>query len=102
MEHFTDRLNRLMNTSQVPGTTRSYSQADLVREMERKGHPLSRSYASKLCNGEQDNPSGSVIAALAAVFDVPVAYFFDEEVAAKVDAELDRRLEVTSVETIRV
>lgn len=50
---------------------------------------ISGAYAWQLRHGVRDNPSMRLLRGLADFFGVPAAYFFDEEVAAKVDVQLE-------------
>ena len=49
---------------------------------------LSQSYIWQLRNGVKDNPTVRHLQGLANFFDVPVAYFFDDDVSHRVDEQL--------------
>ena len=53
------------------------------------GPTISSTYIWQLRTGKRDNPTKKHLEALAAYFRVPVAYFFDDEAAERIDAELD-------------
>jgi transcriptional regulator with XRE-family HTH domain len=56
---------------------------------ERGGPTISATYVWQLRKGLRDNPTKNHIEALAGFFGVPPAYFFDEDTAAQIDAELE-------------
>ncbi|HSA49267.1 MAG TPA: helix-turn-helix domain-containing protein [Yinghuangia sp.] len=78
---FADKLNHLFETARrgAPGPRTNTECVDALRSAE---HPhakaLSASLIAKLRSGEKHNPTKSTIEALATVFGVPAAYFFDE------------------------
>ena len=61
--------------------------ADAIRD--RGGPTISATYLWQLRKGIRDNPTKKHLEALAGFFGVPPAYFFDEDVSERVDAELD-------------
>ena len=50
---------------------------------------MSASYLWLLRTGVRDNPSRKHLEAIAAFFNVPVNYFFDDAVVAEIDADLE-------------
>jgi transcriptional regulator with XRE-family HTH domain len=84
---FADRLNHLFRIV-VPSGGGPYSTDEVARVITAGGVPISSSYIWLLRNGQRNNPTLRHISALAKFFGVPPAYFFDDEVAATVDAEL--------------
>lgn len=48
----------------------------------------SAAYLSQLRTGKRDNPSARHLAAIAGLFRVPMEYFFDEDLAARIDADM--------------
>jgi transcriptional regulator with XRE-family HTH domain len=67
-----------------------YSYDHVARTIEERGGPtISASYLWQLRKGSRDNPTKKHLEALADFFGVPPAYFFDDETAARIDAELD-------------
>ncbi|MFB9905661.1 helix-turn-helix domain-containing protein [Allokutzneria oryzae] len=59
--------------------------ADAIRA---GGVTISATYLWQLRRGVRDNPTKRHLEALAGFFGVPVAYFFDDGVAERIDAEL--------------
>jgi transcriptional regulator with XRE-family HTH domain len=55
---------------------------------ERGGATISATYVWQLRKGLRDNPTKRHLEALSEFFGVPPAYFLDDEVATRVDAEL--------------
>jgi len=51
-------------------------------------HGVSDGYLSQLRNGKKNNPSARNLAAIAALFGVPLAYFFDAQTAKRIDDDL--------------
>lgn len=67
-----------------------YSYDHVAKAIEEGGGPtISASYLWQLRKGSRDNPTKKHLEALADFFGVPPAYFFDDETAARIDAELD-------------
>jgi transcriptional regulator with XRE-family HTH domain len=56
---------------------------------QRDGEKLTAAYLSQLRSGQRANPTKGVLEALAWFFGVSPAYFFDDEVAGRIEAELE-------------
>jgi transcriptional regulator with XRE-family HTH domain len=54
-----------------------------------QGIPISHTYIWQLRTGRRNNPTVAHLTALAQFFGVPVAYFLDDAVAAKIDDQLE-------------
>ncbi len=66
-----------------------YSFEDVAEALREAGGPtISATYIWQLRKGLRDNPTKRHLEALAGFFGVPPAYFFDEEAAERIDAEL--------------
>lgn len=85
-----DRISRLFSTVHPPDRG-PYSNREVAEAInERYGEKrIDRSYIWMLRTGQRDNPTKKHLEALAEFFDVPVAYFFDDDAADRIDAELD-------------
>jgi transcriptional regulator with XRE-family HTH domain len=83
-----EKLDRLFSTLHAPdgGELTFEEVADGIRR--RGGPTVSATYIWQLRKGLRDNPTKKHVEALAAFFGVPPAYFFDDEAAARIDAEL--------------
>ena len=83
------KLNQLFAT--VPAPTRSglYSNDAAAHLLEERGVSVSGVHISHLRSGRRDNPSARLLAALADLFGVPLAYFFDSSTEEQVNAELE-------------
>ena len=83
-----EQLDRLFGTLRAPGRAR-YSYRAVADAIQAHGGPtLSASYLWQLHKGLKDNPTKRQLEGLAAFFGVPPDYFFDDEAAARLDAEL--------------
>lgn len=70
-------------------TGQSMSNARIATGLTEQGRPVSASFIGYLRDGKRDNPTMRVLQGLAEFFEVPVAYFFDDEVAAGLDSQLE-------------
>jgi transcriptional regulator with XRE-family HTH domain len=85
---FAERLDLLIRTVRPAGRG-EYTYEELSAAISSRGGPtISGSYIWQLRTGKKDNPTKKHIEALASFFGVPPAYFFDGELADKVDAQL--------------
>lgn len=67
-----------------------YSFEEVAEAIRARGGPtISGTYLWQLRKGLKDNPTKKHLEALAGFFGVSPAYFFDDEVAARIEAELD-------------
>ena len=67
-----------------------YTHEQVASAIEEAGGPtISATYLWQLRKGLRDNPTKRHLEALSSFFGVPPSYFFDEETAAQVDAELE-------------
>ncbi len=82
------RLDHLFKTVPQPGGRGLWSNEQASVELARHGTPMSAAYLSQLRNGKRDNPSARHLNALAALFAVPISYFFDAETAEKINNDL--------------
>jgi transcriptional regulator with XRE-family HTH domain len=82
------RLEYLFRTVRGSGR-REYSNEEVATAITRdQGVTISASYLWYLRTGQRDNPTLKHLNALARFFGVPAAYFFDDETANQVEAEL--------------
>src|ERR671910_808724 len=81
-----------------------YTHEEVATAIRDAGGPtVSATYIWQLRKGLRDNPTKKHLEALSSFFGVPPAYFFDDQAAARVDAELALRasgLSTESLETI--
>jgi len=82
-----DKLNHLFRTVVPPGRG-PYGSEEVAQAITANGVSISGSYIWLLRKGQRDNPTLRHLQALADFFGVPAAYFFDDKVAADVDADL--------------
>jgi transcriptional regulator with XRE-family HTH domain len=82
------KLDHLFSTVH-PGDRGEYSFEEVARALQARGGPtISATYLWQLRKGLRDNPTKRHLEALADFFGVPPAYFFDDAVTARIDAEL--------------
>jgi transcriptional regulator with XRE-family HTH domain len=89
MARFQTRLDHLFQTVRdLDGG--EYTYRHVATAIERLvGYKTSSSTLQELRSGVRSNPSMKHLHGLCAFFGVPIAYFFDEELAARVDAQLE-------------
>ncbi|MEU6715803.1 helix-turn-helix domain-containing protein [Nonomuraea sp. NPDC046802] len=82
------KLNHLFRTVH-PRAGGEYSFEEVAETIRSRGGPtISATYVWQLRKGIRDNPTKRHLEALAAFFGVPPAYFFDDEITERIDAEL--------------
>lgn len=82
------QLNHLFNTVPRPGGG-LWTNQDAAAAMSAAGVATSPAYLSQLRTGKRDNLSARHLAAIARLFSVPMDYFFDLELARRIDADLE-------------
>ena len=84
-----DKLDHLFRTH-GPGGQAEYTYREVAAGIRARGGPrkMSASYLWLLRTGVRDNPSRKHLEAIAGFFAVPVSYFFDDALAAEMDADL--------------
>ena len=90
-DSFAEKLSLLYETRLSP----ELDPCTLVEVSEGTGGNISPTYLMNLRDGKFSNPSMSKIKALSKFFDVPITYFYDENGAKKLTAELRREFEET-------
>jgi transcriptional regulator with XRE-family HTH domain len=89
MARFQIRLDHLFQTVRAADGS-EYSYRHVATRIEQLvGYKTSSSSLQELRAGVRSNPSMKHLHGLCAFFGVPIAYFFDEELAARVDAQLE-------------
>lgn len=84
-----EKLDRLFR-SMHPRNRAEYSHEEVAEAIRSRGGPtISATYLWQLRRGVRDNPTKKHLEALADFFGVSPAYFFDDEAAARIDAELE-------------
>lgn len=83
-----EKLDRLFQI--VHPVRGEYSSGQVANAIRETGGPtISATYIWQLRKGIRDNPTKRHLEALAGFFGVAPSYFFDDEAAARIDAELD-------------
>ncbi len=84
-----EKLNHLFATVHPRGRG-EYTLEEVAEEITRRqGVSISHTYIWQLRTGRRTNPSMNVLEALADFFGVKPSYFFDDEAAARIDAQLE-------------
>ena len=82
------KVDRLFRTVRPSGRG-EYTYQEVAEALRERGGPtISATYVWQLRKGIRDNPTKKHLEALADFFGVPPAYFFDDEAAARIQAEL--------------
>lgn len=84
-----DKLNHLFATVHPPGRG-EYTLDEVAEAIGQHGETtITAAYLSQMRRGQRTNPSKNVLEALAWFFGVSPAYFFNDEMAAKIVAQLE-------------
>ncbi|NAE18313.1 XRE family transcriptional regulator [Enterococcus hirae] len=85
---FTEKLNVCFSTMH-PGSDKPFTVQQVASAVQELGVSLSESYLFALRTGRRDNPTLRQMQALAAVFEVPTAYFVgSDEESERIDVQL--------------
>lgn len=90
LSSFAEKLDHLFRTVH-PAGRREYTYEEVAAGVaaQAAGTTISAQYIWMLRHGKKDNPTKRHIEALAAFFGVPPAYFFDDGLTERVNAELE-------------
>jgi transcriptional regulator with XRE-family HTH domain len=83
-----ERLQHLFDTVRNPTTDRPYTLREIAERVRELGVDVSHAYLNYLVRGERTNPSLDLVQALSKIFGVSPMYFFDDELAQRVDEQL--------------
>lgn len=81
------KINRLFEALHDGGGPRSND--EVAEAISRSGTKISSSYLWLLRTGRRDNPGKHHLEAIAAYFRVPPGYFFNEQIAQEIGAEME-------------
>jgi transcriptional regulator with XRE-family HTH domain len=84
-----EKLDHLFATVRPPGQYREYTHEEIAERAKAAGHSISASYVHALRRKEGKSPQLRALEAIAAAFGVPVAYFFNDQVAAQLEQNLE-------------
>ncbi|MFJ8313014.1 MULTISPECIES: XRE family transcriptional regulator [unclassified Streptomyces] len=88
VQSLAERIEALFRTVRRPDRS-PYSNEEVARSCrESSGETFSATYLWQLRTGRRDNPTKRHLEALAAFFQVPVAYFFDDAASARIAEEV--------------
>lgn len=89
MATFAEHLSRLFATV-YPSGRGPYTLLEVCQAIDQEGVvSVSPSYLSQLRAGQKANPAASTVAAIARFFRVSTDYFFDDELADRVNRDID-------------
>ena len=90
LPHLAQRLDSLFRTvTRSDDPTQLHSSASAAAALQEQGITVTSNHIRALRTGRRSNPSFRLLAALAELFHVPLAYFSDDEVAREIDESLD-------------
>ncbi|ATL65078.1 XRE family transcriptional regulator [Nocardia terpenica] len=84
-----DKIERLFRIVRKAGSEQHSNEEVAAACREATGESFSATYLWQLRTGRRDNPTKRHLEALANFFDVPVAYFFDDDQGRRIQAELE-------------
>lgn len=84
---FAQRLDYLFKTV-YPRGRGEYSYREVARALEDDGVQISASYLQMLRTGTQPDPRIGHVSAIAKFFGVPPSYFFDDDEAERIEAQI--------------
>ncbi|TDB83993.1 XRE family transcriptional regulator [Micromonospora fluostatini] len=84
-----EKINRLFEVVRRPDREQYRNDEVAAACREATGESFSATYLWQLRNGRRDNPTKRHLEALAQFFQVPTAYFFDDEQSARIAGELE-------------
>ncbi len=85
-----EKVDHLFKTAKPPSGKGEYTHEQVAAALREAGGPtISATYVWQLRKGIRDNPTKAHLEALANFFGVAPSYFFDEEAAERIEAELD-------------
>jgi transcriptional regulator with XRE-family HTH domain len=87
-DRLADKLNHLFRQVRPRGG-QEYSNEQVASAISAGGVTISQSYIWQLRKAKKDNPTLRHLQALADFFGVPAAYFFDDDVAGRVNQQLE-------------
>lgn len=87
-ESLAARLDKLFKSVRRPDGS-EFSYREVAEAVTEGGEPISYSYIAQLRTGIKDNPTLRHMRGLARFFGVPVEYFTNDQLAARVDLQLE-------------
>jgi transcriptional regulator with XRE-family HTH domain len=81
------RIDMLFKTVRPKG--REYTYDEVAQACSASAGTFSKTYVWQLRTGQRDNPTKRHLEALAGFFGVPVAFFFDDEMAKRINSQLE-------------
>jgi transcriptional regulator with XRE-family HTH domain len=86
--HLAERLNVLFDHVPRRGGSDLYSNERAAEDLAAAGVPVTAGYLRQLRSGKRRNPTARLLAAIADLFEVPITYFFEAELADRIATQL--------------
>lgn len=83
-----EKLDYLFATVRPPGQNREYTHEEIANLAKTAGESISATYVWSLRTDPTKNPTMRGLAALAAAFNVPAGYFFNDELSRQIEENL--------------
>ena len=81
------RLDHLFNT--IPSPSGKWTNVEMSQHLADRGVAASPTYIAMIRKGQRASPNSTLISSMAAIFGVPTAYFYDDDVAQKLNHDLE-------------
>lgn len=81
------RLDHLFTT--IPGPSGRWTNVEMAHQLAERGIETTAAYISMIRRGQRANPSLAIVTGMATTFGVPVAYFYDDNIAQRLDTDLE-------------
>lgn len=88
LPHLAERLNILFEHVPRRGGSDLYSNERAAEDLTAAGMPVTAGYLRQLRSAKRRNPTARLLAAIADLFEVPITYFFEDDQADKIAAQL--------------
>jgi len=88
LPHLAERLNLLFAHVPRTGGSELYSNDRAASDLAAAGISVTTGYLRQLRSGKRRNPTARLLAGIAQLFEVPITYFFDDDQADKITAQL--------------
>lgn len=89
LPHLAERLNVLFAHVPRAGGSELFSNERAAEDLSAAGYTVTSGYLRQLRSGKRRNPTARLLAGIAKLFEVPITYFFDDELAERMAAQLE-------------
>lgn len=81
------RLDHLFST--IPSPSGRWTNVEMSQHLFDRGVAASPTYIAMIRKGQRASPNSTLVSSMAAIFGVPTAYFYDDDVAEKLNRDLE-------------